>query len=113
MTRHLLDQSEVRALLGHTRSYPRSGVERMAEEQLERSILEGKERDELHAIASAMSLKPASRSKKSDIIDLILEATGVDTGALEPVGAPAVEASVGATTAGPRTRRPRASAVAQ
>ena len=61
----------------------------MAEEQLERSILEGKERDELHAIASAMSLKANARTKKSDIIDLILEATGVDTPSLEPVGAPA------------------------
>lgn len=50
----------------------------MAEQQLERSILERKERDELHAIASAMSLTPAPRSKKSDIIDLILQATGVD-----------------------------------
>jgi len=49
----------------------------MAGEQLERSILERKERDELHAIASAMSLKPASRSRKADIIDLILTATGV------------------------------------
>ena len=49
----------------------------MAEEQLERSILETKERDELHAIASAMSLSPPTRSKKGDIIDLILEATGV------------------------------------
>jgi transcription termination factor Rho len=52
----------------------------MAEEQLERSILERKERDELHAIASAMSLTPAPRSRKADIIDLILEATGVDVG---------------------------------
>jgi len=49
----------------------------MAGEQLERSILERKERDELHSIASAMSLKPTARSKKSDIIDLILQATGV------------------------------------
>ena len=44
----------------------------MPEEQLERSILERKERDELQAIASALSLKPVARSKKSDIIDLIL-----------------------------------------
>jgi transcription termination factor Rho len=50
----------------------------MAGEQLERSILESKEREELHAIASAMALKPTARSKKSDIIDLILEATGVE-----------------------------------
>jgi transcription termination factor Rho len=49
----------------------------MAGEQLERSILESKERDELQAIAAAMSLKPSSRTKKSDIIDLILHATGI------------------------------------
>jgi len=53
----------------------------MVEQQLERSILERKERDELHAIASAMALTPAPRSRKSDIIDLILEATGVDVDA--------------------------------
>ena len=48
-----------------------------AEQQLERSVLEGKERDELHAIAQAMALKTTSRTKKSDIIDRILEAAGV------------------------------------
>jgi transcription termination factor Rho len=48
-----------------------------AEQQLERSVLEGKEREELHAIAQAMSLKTTSRTKKADIIDQILTATGV------------------------------------
>jgi transcription termination factor Rho len=48
-----------------------------AEQQLERSVLEGKERDELSAIAQAMSLKTTSRTKKADIIDQILHATGV------------------------------------
>jgi transcription termination factor Rho len=48
-----------------------------AGEQLERSVLEGKERTELHAIAQAMSLKTTSRTKKADIIDSILTATGV------------------------------------
>ena len=51
-----------------------------AEQQLERSVLEGKERDELSAIAQAMSLKTTSRTKKSDIIDQILDATGVTSG---------------------------------
>jgi transcription termination factor Rho len=59
-----------------------------AEQQLERSVLEGKERDELHAIAQAMSLKTNSRTKKSDIIDRILEATGV-TGAAPTNGSDA------------------------
>ena len=48
-----------------------------AEQQLERSVLEGKEHDELSAIAQAMSLKTTTRTKKADIIDRILDATGV------------------------------------
>jgi transcription termination factor Rho len=49
-----------------------------AEQQLERSVLERKEREELRAIAQAMSLETNSRSKKADIIDQILHAAGVD-----------------------------------
>src|SRR3954468_3239590 len=48
------------------------------EQQLERSVLEGKERDELHAIAEALSLKPGSRIKKADLVSQILRATGVE-----------------------------------
>jgi transcription termination factor Rho len=59
-----------------------------AETQLERSVLEGKERDELHAIADAMGLKPGSRTKKADLVDKILEATGVSSAA-DDNGAPA------------------------
>jgi transcription termination factor Rho len=47
------------------------------EQQLERSVLEGKEREELHAIADAIGLKPASRTKKADLVSQILKATGV------------------------------------
>ncbi len=50
------------------------------EQQLERSVLESKERDELHAIAEAMGLKPASRTAKSTLVGQILKATGVDNG---------------------------------
>jgi len=46
-----------------------------AEQQLERSVLESKERDELHAIAQALSVKTTTRTKKADIIDGILKAT--------------------------------------
>ncbi len=52
-----------------------------AEQQLERSVLERKEREELRAIAQAMSLDTNSRSKKADIIDQILQAAGVDVSA--------------------------------
>src|SRR6516164_9275696 len=57
-----------------------------AEQQLERSVLEGKERDELSAIAQAMSLKTTSRTKKADIIDQILHATGVTSGSADAAG---------------------------
>jgi transcription termination factor Rho len=62
-----------------------------AEQQLERSVLERKERDELRAIAQAMSLGTSSRSKKADIIDQILRAAGVEVtsplGSVDGLGA--------------------------
>ena len=47
-------------------------------QQLERSVLEAKERDELHAIAEAMGLKPSSRAAKATLVTQILRATGVE-----------------------------------
>ena len=80
-----------------------------AEQQLERSVLEGKERDELNAIAQAMSLKTTTRTKKADIIDQILDATGVTSGSNGASasasanggdsGAPAPDASPGGAAA--------------
>ncbi len=52
----------------------------MSAETLERSVLEGKDRDQLIAIASALGLKALSRAKKGDIIDRILEQTGSPNG---------------------------------
>ena len=46
-------------------------------QQLERSALERKDRDELHTIAVALGGKPTSRARKADIVDLILELAGV------------------------------------
>ncbi len=60
-----------------------------AEQQLERSVLERKEREELRAIAQAMSLDTNSRSKKADIIDQILRAAGVEVSAGSANGATA------------------------
>jgi transcription termination factor Rho len=83
-----------------------------AEQQLERSVLEGKERDELNAIAQAMSLKTTSRTKKSEIIDRILDATGVTSNGTHT----AAETSngngsgSGAATGAKTVRRPRAAA---
>jgi transcription termination factor Rho len=71
-----------------------------AEQQLERSVLERKEREELRAIAQAMSLQTTSRSKKADIIDSILRAAGVEVGA----------AAESMNKNGSETKRPRKAA---
>ena len=72
-----------------------------AEQQLERSVLERKEREELRAIAQAMSLDTNSRSKKADIIDQILRAAGVEVVGAATNGGPDVPA---------RSRAPRRAA---
>ena len=59
-------------------------------DQLERSMLEAKDRDELMSIAKALGGKPAARAKKATVIDLILELAGVTTVAAEPVDEPEV-----------------------
>jgi transcription termination factor Rho len=67
---------------------------------LERATLERKDREELVAIAQALGGKAPSRAKKADIVDIILELTGVSAGggnAPEPDEAPAKPA--------PRTRK--------
>ncbi|HLX87382.1 MAG TPA: transcription termination factor Rho, partial [Acidimicrobiales bacterium] len=74
-----------------------------AEPQLERSVLERKEREELRAIAQAMALETNTRSKKADIIDQILRAAGVDADGATP--------SNGDSPARSRPRRPAAADV--
>ena len=85
-----------------------------AEQQLERSVLEGKERDELSAIAQAMSLKTTTRTKKADIIDRILDATGVtNNGEAHATNGASNGDTPGGTANGAKpTRRPRATAAA-
>jgi transcription termination factor Rho len=62
---------------------------------LERSALERKDREELTTIAQALGAKPPSRARKAEIVQLILELTGV-----EPAGgAPAREAAADAPAA--------------
>ncbi|MEZ5206081.1 MAG: transcription termination factor Rho [Acidimicrobiales bacterium] len=58
-------------------------------QQLERSALEGKDRDELHTIATALGGKPTARAAKAKLIDMILELTGVT--AAEPTPEPEPE----------------------
>ena len=83
--------------------------------QLERSVLERKTADELHAIATTLGGKPPSRAKKAEVIDLILRLAGVIEAA--PASEPEAEAAEAAPTDPPveasaapaRRRTPRAS----
>ncbi|MGH9105206.1 MAG: transcription termination factor Rho [Acidimicrobiales bacterium] len=50
----------------------------MSDLQLERSVLEAKERDELFAIAQALGSTPTARTKKADLVSQILQVTGVE-----------------------------------
>jgi transcription termination factor Rho len=74
---------DARVVQQHHHQQTESQQERnsMSGEQLERSILERKEREELKAIATAMSLEPVARTKKADLVDQILKAAGVEVGA--------------------------------
>ena len=61
----------------------------MASGALEKSALEAKDREQLTAIASALGVKSASRAKKSELIDMILEQT-------KPAAPAAAQAALGA-----------------
>jgi transcription termination factor Rho len=52
----------------------------MSDPQLERSMLEAKERDELFAIATALGSKPPARTRKADLVSQILQIAGVEQG---------------------------------
>jgi transcription termination factor Rho len=60
----------------------------MSDLQLERSVLEAKERDELFAIALALGASPAARTKKADLVSHILQVTGVEEDAMPPAEKP-------------------------
>lgn len=51
----------------------------MSDPVLERSVLERKERDELQSIARAMGASPTSRTRKADLVDMILTTAGIIT----------------------------------
>mgnify|MGYP002525345508 CR=1 FL=1 len=57
--------------------------------ELQREVLEEKDRDELTTIATALGGKPGSRARKAEIVDLILDLAGDNGAAVAPSnGAP-------------------------
>ena len=84
------------------------------EQQIERSVLAGKDRDELHTIAGAIGVKAATRMRKADLIEAILDAANggndAPTAAADGNGADAAQAApgpFGARVAGRRRRSHR------
>ena len=69
----------------------------MAAEALEKSVLEGKDREQLMAIAQALGVKSVSRAKKAELIEKILEQTATP----EPTKKPARAAEAPAAKAAP------------
>ncbi len=70
------------------------------EQQIERSMLTSKDREQLHTIASAMGVKAATRMRKADLIDAILAAT-------EGASAPAAPSNGDTEAPAPKPRRVR------
>ena len=55
------------------------GIDAMSTNEADRADLESKDKDSLIQIATALGGKPSSRSRKSEIIDLILELANEDS----------------------------------
>lgn len=93
----------------HTRMHERGNVS-VESQSLERSALERKDREQLMSIATALGGKPGSRSRKAEIVDLILQLAHVEpagsSGASqetgdEPAAAPKAPAANGRSRRGP------------
>jgi transcription termination factor Rho len=76
----------------------------MSTQELDRSMLDGKDREELHAIAGAMGVKAPTRMRKSELIDAILDAADPGGNGDQPVDA---SPSTPASTPDTAERRPR------
>ncbi|HXY94991.1 MAG TPA: transcription termination factor Rho [Acidimicrobiia bacterium] len=71
------------------------------EQQIDRSVLAGKDREELHTIAGAMGVKAATRMRKADLIEAILTAADGE------------ETTNGETAEAPKSRRVRSTRAAE
>jgi transcription termination factor Rho len=83
------------------------------DQQIDRSVLAGKDRDELHTIAGAIGVKAATRMRKADLIEAILAAAN---GAAESPSTPASEragSDVESNGDAPKPRRVRSARASQ
>jgi transcription termination factor Rho len=82
----------------------------MSNETFERGALDGKDREQLQAIAGALGLKAVSRLKKAELVEAILGATN---GANNGSGAGSQASDGGAKDATPKPRKIRSTASAK
>ena len=76
----------------------------MSTQELDRSVLDGKDREELHAIAGAIGVKAPTRMRKADLIDAILGAAGAAANGAGSAGDSTADGTAAATAA-PAKRR--------
>jgi transcription termination factor Rho len=76
--------------------------------ELERAALQKKDREQLQAIARAMGGKPSSRSRKDQLIDVIMDLAGVPGPTPSPAAASTPASTVAATAAAEDHREHRA-----
>jgi len=84
------------------------------EQQIDRSVLAGKDRDELHTIAGAIGVKAATRMRKADLIDAILAAANGGESASPAESAESAESASSAESApAAKPRRVRSARASQ
>src|SRR4051794_18543829 len=79
----------------------------MSTTELDRSMLDGKDREELHAIAAAVGVKAPTRMRKAELVNAILEAAGGGAADTVPGG------NGGAAAETPRARTVRSAQASQ
>ena len=84
----------------------------MSTTELDRSMLEGKDREELHAIANAVGVKAPTRMRKADLVTAILESTTGGTAPASGDGATAAPARKGRTVRSARASEAEAASIA-
>jgi transcription termination factor Rho len=84
----------------------------MSTAELDRSVLDAKDRDELHAIAGAMGVNAPTRMRKAELIDAILAAAGGEASAAGNGAGESGDGDAGINSARRTVRSARASELA-
>src|SRR5690349_3726969 len=75
-----------------------AGVPNMSDQTFERAALDGKDREQLQAIATAVGVKGVSRMKKADLVEAIVTTAGTPSPSTSSRRAKAEAAPASAST---------------